>query len=217
MVTDLAQEAVSVRVALVEDESEFRNLIAEILRNAPGVHFLDAFESGESAVENLPSLKPEVVIMDLQLPGIDGVEATRRLKKLLPSVHVLIFTVFSDSDHLFEALKAGASGYLLKRASATEIVDALFQVREGGSPMSPAIARKVVQSFHARSDTRQANSSLTERENEILGLMSRGMAAKETASQLGISVFTVRFHIRQIYRKLYVKSQTQAIYKYRNG
>ena len=190
-------------------------MLSRVLKTAPGIELLAAFENGESALDGLRTLKPRVVMMDIQLPGMNGIECTRAVREILPETQVLVFTVFGDSEHVFEALKAGASGYLLKRTSREEILEAIDLVRDGGSPMSGGIARLVVESFRDTSTKATKTSELlTSREEEILGLLAKGYLAKEIADQLSISFFTVRFHIRKIYEKLHVRSKTEAILKF---
>jgi DNA-binding NarL/FixJ family response regulator len=160
-------------------------------------------------------LKPRVVVMDIQLPGMNGIECTRAVREISPETQVLVFTVFGDSEHVFEALKAGASGYLLKRTSREEILEAIDLVRNGGAPMSGGIARLVVESFRESSQkSTKTCELLSKREEEILGLLAKGYLAKEIADQLSISFFTVRFHIRKIYEKLHVRSKTEAILRF---
>lgn len=205
----------STSVVIVEDDPGIREMLSRVLKNAPGIELLAAFENGESALDGLRTLKPRVVMMDIQLPGMNGIECTRAVREILPETQVLVFTVFGDSEHVFEALKAGASGYLLKRTSREEILEAIDLVRDGGSPMSGGIARLVVESFRDTSTKATKTSELlTSREEEILGLLAKGYLAKEIADQLSISFFTVRFHIRKIYEKLHVRSKTEAILKF---
>jgi DNA-binding NarL/FixJ family response regulator len=163
----------------------------------------------------LPGLAPNVVIMDIQLPGMNGIECTRQLKKAMPEAQVLVFTVFGDSDQVFRALEAGASGYLLKRTPRSEMVEAIKQVWDGGAPMSGEVARKVVESFRKPSLAHAPDAEpLTPREEEVLGLLAKGYITKEIADQLSISFDTVRFHLKHIYRKLHVRSRTEALLKY---
>lgn len=202
-------------VAVVEDDAEIRRMLCRVIEKTPSLRLAGEFCNGEDAVAGIGGCGPDVVMMDIQLPGMSGIECTRAVREANPETQVLVFTVFGDSEHIFEALKAGASGYLLKRTSREEIVEAIELVRDGGAPMSGGIARLVVESF--RKPAAERNSSrecLSSREEEILGLLAKGYIAKEIVDQLSISFFTVRFHIRKIYEKLHVRSKTEAILKY---
>jgi DNA-binding NarL/FixJ family response regulator len=206
-----------ISVALVEDNTEIREMLARAVAKAPSLEFLGGFPDAESALRKLPALAPNVVIMDLELPGLDGVECTRRLKATSPQTQVLVFTVFMDTDRIFNALAAGASGYLLKRTSRAEVVEAVEQVWQGGAPMSSEIARKVVESFRPRPTQRPTDpepQQLTTREEEVLQLLAAGHATKAIATELALSVETVRFHLKHIYEKLHVRSRTEAVIKY---
>lgn len=204
-----------ITVAIVEDDPGIREMLTRVVQRAPGIQFLQSFPHGEAALPALPTLAPNVVIMDIQLPGMNGIECTRELKRLLPSTQVLIFTVFGDSDQVFRALEAGASGYLLKRTSRTEMVEAIKQVWDGGAPMTGEVARKVVDSFRKVPPAKTPGSEhLTPREEEVLGLLAKGYITKEIADQLAISFDTVRFHLKHIYQKLHVRSRTEALLKY---
>lgn len=200
-------------VGIVEDDDVLRNTLSRLVGDTRDFRCVAACATGEDALRQLPRLKPEVVLMDLNLPQMSGIECIRRLKELHPALQVIVLTVYEDSEHIFRALKAGASGYLLKRANPEEVLEAIKNAREGGSPMSSQIARRVVHSFHeptSEGDT----TALTERENEILSLLSKGYANKEIADKLAISVPTVRTHLCHIYEKLHVRSRTEAIVKY---
>jgi DNA-binding NarL/FixJ family response regulator len=204
-----------ISVAIVEDNVEIREMLTRTVERAPSLRFLTSFSSGEEALEKLPELKPDVVIMDIQLPGISGVECTMQLKAISPDIQVLVFTVFGDSDLVFKALEAGASGYLLKRTPRREIVEAVKDVWFGGAPMSGEIARKVVDSFRRPSKAKDAElENLTPREEEVLALLAKGYITKEIADHLGISFDTVRFHLKHIYQKLHVRSRSEALIKY---
>ena len=204
-----------ISVAIVEDNVEICEMLTRTVERASSLRFLQSFTSGEEALEKLPALKPDVVIMDIQLPGITGVECTLQIKALVPEIQVLVFTVFGDSDLVFKALEAGASGYLLKRTPRNAIVDAVKDVWFGGAPMSGEIARKVVDSFRKPSKATDADlEQLTQREEEVLALLAKGYITKEIADQLGISFDTVRFHLKHIYQKLHVRSRSEALIKY---
>lgn len=202
-------------VVIVEDDPGIRQMLSRVLADAPGLELLAAYENGEEALVGVSKLKPRVVVMDIQLPGMNGIDCTRAVRDASPETQVLVFTVFGDSEHVFEALKAGASGYLLKRTSREEILEAIDLVRNGGAPMSGGIARLVVESFRQEGGKSTKTSELlSKREEEILGLLAKGYLAKEIADQLSISFFTVRFHIRKIYEKLHVRSKTAAILRF---
>jgi len=200
-------------IGIVEDDAILRSSLTRLVGAMRGFRCVAACASGEEALQKLPGLKPDVVLMDLNLPQMSGIECIRRLKELLPATPLIVLTVYEDSEHIFRALKAGASGYLLKRSDPEEILEAIKDARDGGAPMSSQIARRVVRSFHEPAQAGN-NVSLTEREDEILALLSKGYANKEIAGTMEISVATVRTHLRHIYEKLHVRSRTEAIVKY---
>jgi len=206
-----------IKVALVEDVGGTRESLQAILVRADGLECVAACESGEHALKELPSLAPDVVLMDINLPGMNGIECVSKLKQQLPKTQVLILTTYQDSDLIFDSLRAGASGYLLKNSTPEEIVQAIELVRVGGSPMSVHIARKVVSYFQQLG--RKTDSEielLTAREQEILALLAKGYLYKEIADQLGISLSTVRAHLHAVYEKLHVQSRTEAVVKFLN-
>jgi DNA-binding NarL/FixJ family response regulator len=206
-----------ITVAIVEDDTEIREMLTRAVRRARQLAFTEGFANAEEALAGLPALMPNVVIMDIQLPGLNGIECTRQVKQLCPSTQVLVFTVFMDTEQIFQALAAGANGYLLKRTCREEIVDAIEQVWQGGAPMSSEIARKVVESFRRPSPPTKAASTdaqLTAREEEVLKLLAAGHGTKAIASDLNLSAETVRFHLKHIYEKLHVRSRTEAVIKY---
>jgi DNA-binding NarL/FixJ family response regulator len=200
-------------VGIVEDDTLLRSTLKRLVGEADGFRCVATCATGEEALQKLPALQPQVVLMDLNLPQMSGIECIRRLKESLPATQIIVLTVYEDSEHIFRALKAGASGYLLKRSEPEEVLDAIKDAREGGAPMSSQIARRVVHSFHEPAQS-NADVKLTERENEILSFLSKGFANKEIADKLEISVPTVRTHLRHIYEKLHVRSRTEAIVKY---
>jgi DNA-binding NarL/FixJ family response regulator len=206
---------VSIGVAIVEDDVPAREIIAGWIRGADGFHCAGEFDDAETALARLPQEKPSVVLFDINLPGMNGIECVRRLKPRLPDTQFLMVTVYEDANHIFNALSAGASGYLLKQMRRNELLDALKDVHAGGSPMSSQIARKVVQSFR-RTDTGSEGEmvELSPREREVLELLARGYLYKEIAEMLKISVLTVNTYIRRIYEKLHVRSRAQAVAKY---
>jgi DNA-binding NarL/FixJ family response regulator len=202
-----------ITVAIVEDNEEICVMLAKVIAREPKLVCIGTCATGEIALEVLPKNPPHVVIMDIRLPGISGIQCTSRLRQLLPDIQVLVYTVYGESELVFEALKAGASGYLLKRSTPEEVIEAIFDVQQGGAPMSGEIARKVVRSF-AEPAASKDTGQLTPRQEEILGLLARGFVAKEIAQTLGISFDTVRFHLKDIYTKLHVRSKTEAVLKY---
>src|SRR5665213_3344228 len=206
----------SIVVSIVEDDTTARGMLSNWVRRAPGFRCAGAHASGEAALATLPAEKPTVVLMDINLPGMTGIECVRRLKPLLPDAQFVMLTVYEDTHHIFNALVAGASGYLLKRMPREELLDALKDVHAGGSPMSSDIARKVVQSFQWPGSQSQSEDDLSPREREVLALLARGYLYKEIAESLKISVPTVNTYIRRIYEKLHVRSRSQAVAKYTN-
>lgn len=203
-----------IRTVLIEDVVSY----AEALRNYiaisnSGVECAGVFTSAEEALQHIPKHPPDVAVVDINLPGMSGIELVARLKESCPGVLCLILTTYEDGAPIFDALKAGASGYILKRAPAQEIVSAIIQVHQGGSPMSPQIARRVVNFFHNRPPADELDV-LSEREREVLQLLSEGSMYKEIAGHLNISIDTVRSHVRKIYEKLHVHSRTGAVLKY---
>ena len=205
---------VGIAVSIVEDDAPARNILADWLHRAAGFRCAGRYGSGEAALAALPAEKPAVVLMDINLPGMSGIECVRRLKPLLPKTQFVMLTVYEDADHIFNALAAGASGYLLKRVSRGELLAAVQDVHVGGSPMSSNIARKVVQSFQGPSLPASEAVDLSPREREVLELLARGYLYKEIADSLQISVPTVNTYIRRIYEKLHVRSRSQAVAKF---
>lgn len=208
------RESQTITVALVEDDERVRRSLAAILRREPDIDCVGAFANAEEALEQLPALQPRVLLMDVNLPGIDGVECVRRLYDKLRSTRILMLTVHDDSEAIFDSLSAGAKGYLLKPPRAAELVAAVRDVISGGSPMSSIIARKVVQSFARGPAPTGETDNLSPRETEILELLAKGLAYKEIAADLGISYSTVHTHIERIYDKLHVHSRSHAVAKF---
>lgn len=201
-------------VAIVEDNRDFRATLAHYLDEAQGCRCVCACSTSEEALQKIPRLLPEVVLMDIHLPNMSGVDCTRRLKALCPSVQVLILTVYEDNERIFGALEAGASGYLLKRADPADILHAIQEVKQGGAPMSSQIARRVVQSFREVASDHPKVEALSQREEEILQHLSKGYSTKEIADRFSVSVNTVRTHLQHIYEKLHVRSRTEAVVKF---
>src|SRR5208282_3768491 len=180
-----------ISVSIVEDNDKLRGTLARVLDRAEGFHCASQYANGEDALKDLPKVRPDVVLMDINLPGMNGVECVRQLKTLLPEIQVMMLTVYEDTENIFNALAAGASGYLLKRTSTKELLEAIHAVRSGGSPMTMHIARKVVQSFQKTAATAPPGEALSEREQQVLDLLSQGLIYKEIADKLGISYETV--------------------------
>jgi len=203
-----------IRTAVIEDVASFaRTLVKYIECSDSGVECVGVYPNAELALEKLPQNPPDVAVVDINLPRMSGIELVARLREVCPKVLCLILTTYEDSIRIFDALKAGASGYLLKRAPADEIIAAIVQVHAGGSPMSPQIARQVVSYFHHQ-PIRSDLEALSEREREVLQTLAEGSMYKEIAHRLGISVDTVRTHVRKIYEKMHVHSRTDAVLKY---
>lgn len=205
----------SIRVAIVEDDEQVRENLARLVGEAKGFECVATFSSGEQALESWPRRAPDVVVMDINLPGISGVECVRQLKARFPDLHIVMLTVYDDSERIFQALQMGASGYLLKRSTTAEILHAIEDVHGGGAPMSSYIARKVVQSFRQQGASDKPAENLSKRETDVLEYVSRGYTNKEIADALGLSAETVRGYLKTIYSKLHVRSRTEAAIKFR--
>lgn len=201
-------------VAIVEDNSAVSNSLKKVLADSGEYNCVCVCANAEDALKIVPKHEPDVVVMDIELPEMSGIECTTRLKQQLPETQILILTVYKNSDSIFKALEAGASGYLLKRSTPDEILHALREVKEGGAPMSGEIARKVVQYFRKPISPNPEIQSLTKREEGILSLLAEGYTSKEIGDKLSISYDTVCSHLRHIYDKLHVRSRTQAVIKY---
>lgn len=208
----------SISVSIVEDNDKLRGTLAKVIGRTEGFRFLSDYGSAEDAIAGLPSVKPDVVLMDINLPGINGVECVRRLKTILPQTQVMMLTVYEDTENIFNALAAGASGYMLKRTPTKELIEAIKEVKRGGSPMTTHIARLVVQSFQKAAPAPAQSggdlSELSEREQQVLDLLAQGLIYKEIAEKLGISYETVHTYIRRIYEKLQVRTRTEAVAKF---
>lgn len=204
------------KVAIVEDNATLRKYLSELIGNVPGHRCVCACSSTEQAIVEIPAHKPNVVLMDIHLPGESGIACTARLREKLPNVQVIMLTVYKDIKMIFQALKAGACGYVLKRSDDQEILDAIAEVRSGGAPMTSEIARMVVRSFMepAKAPEDKGTDQLSTREMEILALLAEGCPNKEIASRLSISNATVRTHLMHIYEKLHVRCRTEAAAKY---
>ena len=202
-----------ISVSIVEDNDQLRGTLARVIGRAEGFKCVSHYPSAEAALEGLPKDKPEVVLMDINLPGMNGVECVRQLKQVAPQIQSVMLTVYEDTENIFNALAAGASGYLLKRTKSAELLEAIREVHRGGSPMTTHIARKVVLSFQKPVVATAPGEELSPREQEVLDLLSQGFMYKEISDQLGISFETVRTYIRRIYEKLHVRTRTEAVAK----
>jgi DNA-binding NarL/FixJ family response regulator len=203
-----------ITVSIVEDNEQLRTTLARVLNRSDGFRCLSHHGSAEEALKDMPAIKPEVVLMDINLPGINGVECVRQLKQLLPGLQVIMLTVYEDTENIFSALAAGATGYLLKRTKTPELLETIREVHRGGSPMTTHIARKVTQSFLKAGPSPQPTENLSQREQEVLDCLSQGFLYKEIAEKLGISYETVHTYIRRIYEKLQVRTRTEAVAKF---
>lgn len=210
----VATETRPISVCLIEDDRGTRESLADILRHAPALRFLEAYATGEEALKKLPAATPDVALIDINLPGINGIACVARLKHALPNLSMLMLTTHEESDLIFESLRVGACGYLLKNQAHAGLVEAVQQAHAGGAPMSMGIARKVVRFFQQQPAVPNAMEALTAREQEILALLATGKLYKEIGDQLGISLSTVRGHLHKVYAKLHVQSRTEAVLKY---
>jgi len=201
-------------ISIVEDDPSLGGILSEIVKTSADWNLVKHYSSAEEALEGMAAGCPEVVLMDIQLPGMSGIECVGKLKAAHPTVLVLMVTVYDNNERIFDALAAGASGYLLKRDIPTKLMEALDDLLAGGSPMSSAIARKVVQHFQKPAPTKNEDHNLTPRERQILEQLAKGSLYKEIAWDLGIGFETVRSHIDNIYKKLHVRSRTEAVVKF---
>ena len=206
-----------IKVAIVDDDEGIRTSLATLIRRAPSMKLTGDYPDGETALKEIPRNPPDVVLMDINMPGIKGPECIRLLKAQLPAVQFMILTVYEDSDSLFNSLKAGASGYLLKRTASTRLLEAIHDVHKGGSPMTPQLARRVVQFFAKPAETSSPVASLTAGEKEFLNQLANGYAYKEIADRMKMSIDTVRSYVRNVYEKLHVHSRTEAVVKFLRG
>jgi DNA-binding NarL/FixJ family response regulator len=206
-----------ISVSIVDDEDGLRQSIADFVNGTPGFQCLSTYPSAEAALEKLPKERPDVVLMDIHLTGMSGVECVAKLKVAAPEMQIVMLTVYEDTAQIFQALTAGASGYMLKRLTPDKLLQAIRDVHAGGSPMSSSIARKVVASFQKPAPPNGSNYHLTGREQSILDCLTRGMTYQQTADRLAISMGTIRTHIRRVYEKLHVHARTEAVAKYLQG
>ena len=203
-----------ISISVVEDMDEVRKKVKRIIDESEEFICLSTYSNAEKALEELPDLKPDIVLMDINLPGMSGIECIKEIKKKCPQIQFMMFTIYENSEQVYEALAAGATGYLLKKTAPEEILDALKELYEGGAPMSTQIARKVVSFFQKETKNNPADSELSKREKQVLELLSKGFLYKEISDQLFISTGTVRQHIHKIYEKLHVQNRTEAINKF---
>jgi len=204
----------SIRVSIVEDHRQVRENLDVLINASPGFSCVAACESAEEAWKRLPEIGPDVVLMDIHLPGLSGIACVTRLRSLLPNSQVIMLTIEEDSERVFESMKAGATGYLLKHSAPEEILEAIKEVHGGGAPMSSHIARQVVTAFRQDAGKSEANVNLSPRETDVLRLLAKGCRSKEIADELEMGIGTVNTHVRHIYEKLQVRSRAEAVAKY---
>jgi DNA-binding NarL/FixJ family response regulator len=204
----------TIKVAIVEDNEKIRKGLAALIDGSEGYQCTAEYESAEEALRRLPSYRPDVVLMDIQLPKMSGIECLAKLKENHPDMQVMMLTGYEDDEKVFRSLSAGATGYILKSTPPAELLEAIRELHEGGSPMSDQIARKVVQTFQQTGSFRGGADILTTREMEILSYLAKGYYDKEIAEKFFLSIKTVRTHLRNIYQKLHVRSRTEAVLRY---
>ncbi len=209
-----AGSAAPIPVAVVEDSAAVRRNLERLLDRTPGFQCVCSCANGFEALRLIPGRSPGVVLMDIQMPGMSGVECAARLKALLPGAQILMLTVYEDTDTIFKALRAGASGYLLKRSSQHEILQAVRDILDGGAPLTSAIARKIVAAFHEPAPPKNSDAVLSAREREILDLLAQGLSNKEIGAKLSVSPFTVKNHLARVFEKLHVRCRTEAVLAY---
>ncbi len=202
-----------VKVAIVEDDNEIREGLSVLINGSEGFQCVAAYLSAEDALSDLLKKEPDVVLMDINLPHMSGIECTRKLKELRPDLSIMVLTVYDDDESIFESLKAGARGYILKKTPPAKLLESILELYNGGSPISSRIARRVVQTFQVLGTSSEERENLSRRENEILAYLAKGYRYREIAETLFISIETVRTHVRNIYEKLQVRSRTEAVLK----
>ena len=206
-----------IKVGIVEDNKTLREGFETLLNRTPGCQCVCTCETVAEALKKIPKAAPDVVLMDIQLPDSTGVECTAKIKELMPKVHIIIVTVYEDSERIFQALRAGACGYLLKRSEPEKVIAAVKEAHEGGVPMTPEIARKVIGQFRGQVTAAEEMQTLSDREREVLELVMQGMGNKAIAERLGVTVAAVKWHLQHIYEKLHVHSRTEAALKFKGG
>jgi DNA-binding NarL/FixJ family response regulator len=203
---------IPIKICIVEDLKDAREEIASVLSMDKRFEMQNAYSNAETAAKELPLKQPDIVIMDINLPGMNGIDCIKKVKNTCPHTQFIMFTVYENDENVFDALEAGASGYLLKKTPMQKIVDSLIELHQGGAPMSMQIARKVIEKMHGNKTTGQIEA-LTFRENEVLHCLAKGLLYKEVANKLNITIGTVRQHIHNIYKKLHVQNRTEALNK----
>ena len=203
-----------ITVSIVEDDSKTRDSIVALLRRAPALQCLDAYPTAEAALNGVGRNKPNVLLVDIHLPGINGIECVAKLKAQFPELHILMLTTYEDAPLVFNSLRAGASGYILKNRPPSELISAIEQVQDGGAPMSMRVARKVVEFFKHLPGPVSDSEQLSERESQVLALLAKGNIYKEIADQLNVSENTVRTYVKRVYEKLHVHSRKEAVAKF---
>lgn len=204
----------NINVAIVEDNDKIRDGLSLLIDGSDGFHCKATYSNAEDALKFLPGQKPDVVLMDIQLPKMSGIECVENLKQKFPDLQIMMLTVYEDNEQVFKSLAAGATGYILKRTPPAELLEAIKELHEGGSPMSDQIARKVVQTFQQIGKSAKETENLSERETEILSFLAKGYQDNEIAEKFFLSIKTIRTHLRNIYKKLHVRSRTEAVLKY---
>lgn len=202
------------RIVIVEDDRGLREQLVKLVQGAPDMRCVGSFSSAEEALNQVGTLVPDVILMDIKLPKMSGIECLRTIKASTPDIRVLMVTVYKDSEQIFRALKAGANGYLIKSSPPAEILAAIRDVQNGSAPLSGPIALKVVEHFHAMGPSQKETENLSARERQVLDLLAKGFIYKEIGSQLGIEVETVRSYVKKICQKLHVRSRLEAVAKH---
>jgi len=213
----MANPEPDIHVAMVDDDETVRSMIAALLENAAGVRFAGAYSSCDDVLENMLEDTPDVVLMDINMPGRTGIECVEALRLEIPDLKILMLTNYSDDERIFESLRAGAVGYLLKNSSIEKLTELIKEAYRGGAPMSGEVAQKVLAYFQSQKKNAKYTAALSERESEVLKALTEGLSNKEIAAQLFISLPTVRFHLKNIYAKLHVNSRTEAVIKAMQG
>jgi DNA-binding NarL/FixJ family response regulator len=207
-------KGLNIAVSIVEDDPQVRASLAKLINSSPGYRCVSEHATAENALQDIPKMSPDVALMDINLPGLNGVECARRLKPILPATQIIMLTVYQNTENIFNALAAGATGYLLKQTPPAELLAAIREVHDGGSPMSSHIARKIVQSFQQPAPAAREAQTLSPREAQVLDLLAKGYLYKEIADTMKVTYATVHTHIRHIYEKLHVRSRTEAVAKH---
>jgi DNA-binding NarL/FixJ family response regulator len=205
-----------ITICIIEDIVDIQKGLQNIIESDARFELLECFNNAEDAIAKLPELQPDIVLTDINLPGKTGIDCVQEIKVAFPAIQFIMFTIYEDNDQVFEALKAGASGYILKNTTPEKIIDALMELHDGGSPMSPKIARKVLNTFNIRHAENEVNELISKREQEVLELLSKGFLYKEIADKLNISISTVKRHLNSIYTKLQVQNKVEAVNKLYN-